>query len=152
MNRSLRKWAWTAFLALSLIACSGEATSLSEQQVVGIVWDALEPNTSSHDLSNWEVVEALLVTGREVVQHFEGDPAPGCWKDPTPPANDRIISSRTYWFVHLRARSATPLPQKGMVSPTAPPLTPEPFLRQAFFLLDAEDGQIVARHLHCVIY
>ena len=152
MNHSLRQWLLIVFLILALGACSGEVTSLSEQKVIDIAWEALEPNTSSHDISNWEVVEAQKVKGQQVAEHFEGEPAPGCWKGPTPPANDSISSSRSYWFVHMRARPATPLPEEGEVSPTAPPLMPEHFLRQAFFLLDASDGRIVARSLHCIIY
>lgn len=126
--------------------------SQSEQQIVDIAWDALAPNTSSHSLSNWEVVEVRRVTGQEVAAQFEGKPAPGCWQGPTPPANRKINLSGTYWFVEMKPQPATPLPREGTISPTAPPAIPEPFLRQALFLINVDGHQITARRLFCVIY
>ena len=83
---------------------------------------------------------------------FEGEPAPGC---PLPgeglPANEFIRADTTYWYVMLRPRAATPQAQGGEPSPTAPPLIPEPFVREARFLLDA-GGAVAARTLSCVIY
>jgi hypothetical protein len=87
---------------------------------------ALEPNTSSHDPANWELVEARQVAGQDVAAEFDDDrPGYGC---PGP----------------------TPQPDVPTLSPTAPPLVPEPPIYQAFFRVDAE-GQIVARKLFCVI-
>ena len=138
-------------LALALAACSGPTGLLSEQQVLDATWEALEPNTSSHNLANWEFAEVRQVVGREVVEQFEGEPAPGC-PGPTPPANGAISPSGGYWYVHLKRRPATPWPREGTISPTAPPAVPEPFMYQAMFLIDPADGQVVARKLYCVIY
>jgi hypothetical protein len=157
--RAHMPWPIIAGLALVLVACQllvpptpAPEGSIGEQQALDAAWNALEPNTSSHDRANWEVVEVRQVTGQEVVQEFAGEPAPGCWKGPTPPANETIDPSGTYWYVEMKPRPATPIPQKRTVSPTEPPFIPEPFTRGAQFLIDVANGQVVARKLHCVIY
>ena len=134
------------------IASPNGPDSLSEQQVVDLVWVALEPNTWSHDLSAWEAIEVRQAAGRDVAEQFEGAPASGCWQGPTPVANGVIKPSDTYWYVHMMPKPATPFPREGETSPTAPPAVPEPFLWQAFFLVDADSGVIVARKLLCVVY
>ena len=151
MANVLRIGLGTLVLALALAACLGQTSPLSEQQVRDAVWEALEPNTSSHNRANWEVAEVRQVVGREVAEQFEGKPAPGC-PGPTPPTNGAISPSSAYWYVHIKRLPATPLPQKGTISPTAPPAVPEPFMYQALFLLNVTDGQVVARKLYCVIY
>jgi len=60
-----------ACLTLALTACSAKVVPLSEQEVVDIVWHALEPNTSSHNQAAWEIVGVQGVTGREVQDLFE---------------------------------------------------------------------------------
>ena len=137
-----------------LTACSTKVTPLSEQQVVDIVWQALEPNTSSHNQAAWEIADVQAVTGQEVQDLFEGEPVPGrCAPGPKPPDNATIAPEGSYWYVQMRPRSATPRPRPTkQYSPTAPPIVPEPFVYQAHFLVDASTGQVVARKLHCVIY
>jgi hypothetical protein len=139
-------------LVLALAACSSRVASVGEQTVVRAAWNALEPNTSSHSRSNWEVVDVRRVEGREVAAQFEGDPAAGCWIGPTPSDNEQVTPSARYWLVHMRPVAVTPLPQTAAPSPTAPPRIPEPFIRQAYFLVEVDSGQVVARKLHCVIY
>ncbi len=147
------------FLAVLAVACGPgtpaqqqvqDITALTEQQVADIAWQALAPNTASGDRANWQAVEARQVKGRDVAEKFAGEAWLGCWKGPTPVPNGEIRSGADYWYVELMPQPATPLPA-ATISPTAPPLIPEPFLRQAFFLLDSE-GQVVARKLYCVIY
>ena len=79
-----------------------------------------------------------------------------CWigllDGPEPPPNGEITASADYWYVHMSPRPATPDPQKSAPSATAPPAVPEPFLRQALLLIDALDGSIAVRKLHCVVY
>jgi hypothetical protein len=116
-----------------------------------LAWRALEPNTSSHDPANWEVLDLRQVVGREIAKDFEGRPAYGC-PGPTPVANASIAGSKTYWLVQFQKRPATPPAGATPLSPTAPPNVPEPFIYQAFFLLDPGNGQVVARRLFCVIY
>jgi hypothetical protein len=125
---------------------------VDEQQVLETAWQALEPNTSSHNPANWDVVEVRQVSGQEIAEFFEGEPRSGCWMGPEPPSNGEISASGSYWYIHMQPRPATPDPQKSAPSPTAPPAIPEPFLRQAFLLIDGRDGQVIARKLFCVIY
>jgi hypothetical protein len=131
---------------------SEEMVEPGRSQVVEIVWEALEPNTSSRERSNWQVVEVRSVSGESVAERFEGDPAPGCWSGPEPPENKAVRASKTYWYVLMVPTPATPEPYPGTPSPTAPPQIPEPFLREAHFLVDPRTNEIVARKLHCVIY
>jgi len=138
-------------LALALVACSGQTDVSDEQGVLDVAWKALEPNTSSHDRGNWEVVEVRRVTGREVAEQFEGRPASAC-PGPKPPDNRTIKPSVAYWYVDMKPRLVTPIPEEGTASPTAPSRIPEPFTRRVLFLIDPADGHVVARKLHCVIY
>jgi hypothetical protein len=139
-------------LLLAGLAACGGSFSLSEAEAVDAAWQALEPNTSSHDRANWEVGDVRQVRGEDVAIDFEGGPAPGCWQGPTPPANESIRDAQNYWYVQMQPRPATPVPQQGEISPTAPPNVPEAFMYRALFLFDAGDGHLVARKLYCVIY
>jgi hypothetical protein len=138
-----------ALPAAFLAACGARSLSLSEQHLLDMAWDALEPHTSSHSQDNWEVVAVRQVNGQEVVALFQQEQPRCVW--PTPLPNERIRPSGEYWYVEMKPRPATPLPGEKL-SPTAPPRIPEPFVRQAFFLLDAVEGRVVARMLYCVIY
>ena len=125
---------------------------LPQAQVLDIVWEALDPNTSSHMRANWQVMEAQLVKGEKVAKLFEGEPVTGCWCGPTPAANREIKPANDYWYVLMTPSPATPEPFYGTPSPTAPPLIPEPFLKQVHFLTDPGSGEIIARKLICVVY
>lgn len=139
---------------LALSACITTVTPLPEQQVVDLVWEALSPNTSSHNRAAWEVVSLEAVTGRDVEDLFGAEPVPGgCVPGPRPPENAPILPDASYWYVQMKPRPATPQPQPTEhFSPTAPPIVPEPFVYHAHFLVDAGTGRIVARKLRCVIY
>lgn len=126
--------------------------SFNQEQIIDFAWDALEPNTSSHNRSSWQVKEVRMENGDEMAERFEGDPAPGCWSGPEPAENKGIKPGEEYWFVFMVPKPATSMPVMDTPSPTAPPLIPEPFLREAYFFLDKETGEIVARKLICVIY
>ena len=166
MKHRLHLYALTVVMILTIISCSiftpaddrlqevdpEEMPELSQAQAIDMVWEALEPNTSSHNRSNWQVVEAQLVPGESVVERFEGEPAPGCWSGPEPVENKDISGTKEYWYVLMVPNPATPEPFYGTASPTAPPLIPEPFLREAHFLVHPESGDIPARKLICVIY
>ena len=140
--------------APSSTPASSSPIPLSRQQVTDIVWQALDPNTSSHNQAAWEIVGVQTVTGREVQDLFEGEPVPGgCAPGPTPHDNATIALDGSYWYVQMKPRFATPRPQPAeQFSPTAPPNVPEPFVNQAHFLVDAITGQVVAHKLYCVIY
>lgn len=153
MRLSSRIFNSIACLTFALTACSPATTPPGAQQVRELTWQALEPNTSSHDRANWEFVEVKQVSGHEVIDRFTGEPAPGCWQGPPPPENAAIIYNGFYWYVDLKPRSATPLPSPTEeFSPTAPPNILEPFLYRAEFLVDTGTGLIVARKLSCSVY
>lgn len=125
---------------------------LGQSQVIDIVWDSLEPNTSSHNQSNWQVIEVEIVTGEDVIDRFEGESISGCWFGSKPPENKGINLSNKYWYVLMIPYPVTPNPFYDTPSPTAPPLIPEPFLKYAHFLIDATHGEIIARRLICIVY
>jgi hypothetical protein len=149
VRKMIKVQGWLAVvLVLVLGACAGG--TLTKQQTQDAAWQALAPNTSSGDRANWQVIQARQVKGQDVAQEFAGEPSLGCWMGPTPVPNGQIQPGADYWYVEMQPQPVTPLPGPT-VSPTAPPFVPEPFLYQAFFLLDV-DGRIVARKLYCVIY
>ena len=155
MNNTLSRFIFAAgCLTLALAACSTTTGSLSKQQLVDIAWQALEPNTTSHDQAAWQVVSVRPVTGREIRDQFAGKSvSSGCVPGPKPPENATLALDSTYWYVQFRPRAATPKPQPTeRYSPTAPPHVPEPFVVEARFLVDAKTGQVAARKLLCVIY
>ena len=155
MNNTLSRFIFAAgCLTLALAACSTRTGNLGKQQVGDIAWQALEPNTTSHDQAAWQVVSVKSVTGREVRDQFAGKPvSSGCVPGPKPPENAILALDSTYWHVQMRPRAATPKPQPTeQFSPTAPPHVPEPFVVEARFLVDAKTGQVVARKLICVVY
>lgn len=143
-------------IVLLTAACrgpAGDGHALTQQQALEAAWIALEPNTSSHERANWEVVSVERVQGRDVAGDFEGGPAPGCFTGPTPAPNPPIDPAATYWHVAMQPVAATSLPvATEFYSPTAPPRIPEPFVREAQFLIDSTDGSLVAIRLGCVIY
>jgi hypothetical protein len=147
-----------AVLALALVlvlAACGSGTEapgpvgLDRDRASDIAWEALEPNTASHDRANWAVVEARRASGQSVAEEFEGWTFYGACGGPAPSPNREIEPSETYWYVEMRPQPATP--SGPSMSPTAPPLVPEPFMFRALFLID-ESGQVIARMLACVVY
>ena len=144
---------------LSLAACAAESEpsatpepgppGLDRDSASNIAWEALEPNTRSHDRANWAVIEVRRVSGQSVAAEFEGEIIYGYCGGPEPPLNGEIEPSETYWFVEMRPQPATP--SGPSISPTAPPLVPEPFLHRALLLID-DGGQVIARMLACVVY
>jgi hypothetical protein len=138
-------------LVVSGVSCSVHARDIDQDDAEATVWAVLEPYTASHERANWQISEPFHVVGQEIAQEFEGDPAPGCL-GPEPPANPEVDPTAPYLYVEVKPRPATPLPEVGESSPTAPPSVPEPFLRRALFLLDSTTGRIYARKLFCIIY
>lgn len=134
---------------LFLVACADSGSSLDEQQVTDLAWADLSPHTSSKDREQWQTIEVRRVRGDKVAGEFEGRAAPGC-PGPEVPDNDTIQAGSSYWYVQFKPLPATPS-SRPTLSPTAPPFIPEPFVREAHFLLD-DEGRIVARSLHCIIY
>ena len=146
-------------LILLLAACSaGTGTpgspelgppDLDQDRASDIAWEALEPNTRSRDRANWAVLEVRAVSGQSAAEESEEWTYHGACGGPEPPPNGEIDPSKNYWYVEFRPAPATP--SGPSMSPTAPPLVPEPFMHRALFLID-ESGRVVARMLACVVY
>jgi hypothetical protein len=146
----------TAFaLALLLSACATPTPPpLGETQAVDLAWQALKPNSSSGDFAAWEVAQAEIVTGNSVLQQFEfeTDPLLGC-NGPLLRENEPIGSDVEYWYVHMRPLYATPIPVPSEeYSATAPPNVPEPFIQDAYFLIDLTTKEVTHQSLWCVVY
>jgi hypothetical protein len=152
MARNLHLVYGIIVLALGLVACGNENVVPSEQQVRDLAWQALEPNTSSHNRDAWEIIEIKKVVGREIASQFEDAKNPDWCPGPAIVTNDIIDPIGIYWYVHLEPRFATSLPPQRTMSPTEPALIPEPWISKAIFLIDATYGRMVARILNCVVY
>jgi hypothetical protein len=138
-------------LTTSLTACLNQSDTLGAQQALDIVWEDLEPHTSSKDRQKWEIGDARQVDGRDVVEEFANTTSAYC-PGPPIPDNQPIQLSGEYWYILVLPHPATPMPQEGETSPTAPPAIPEPFVREAAYLIDIFEGKIVARRLNCIAY
>jgi hypothetical protein len=143
-------------LILSLVGCTIPKLPPNEQQVRDLAWQEVNPYTLSHNRDSWEIIEIKKVIGRDIVgqfenEHFSGGYFYGCWEGPTIIApNSGIEPFKSYWYVQMEPRPATPLPQHQTVSSTEIPIIPEPFMFKALFLIDVTNGRVVARNLYCV--
>jgi hypothetical protein len=137
-----------AILLIALVGC--ESPTATPQSAIDAAWTALDPVTTSHNRANFEPVEVLQVTGKEVEKTFANQKTnASCWGTRVP-ANSSIGADTQYWFVHLAHRAMTPMPATR-VSPTQPPAIPDWNIPEAFFLIDAHSGQVVARIIPCVV-
>ncbi len=118
-----------------------QAASFQPANVEKIAWEALEPNTSSHDRSNWKVVEVQSVQGAQVAEEFDAWVFYGYCPGPEPPRNQTVDPGQTYWLARFEALRATPAVTP--LSPTAPPAIPEPFLYQAGFFDPPGHSQVL---------
>lgn len=141
---------FTAALAImggALSACIQQPKRLTQERVLTIVWEDLRPLTSTQNRSNWESTQISLVSGREVVSEFSALPYQQC-PGPALPENQPIRASSRYWLVKV-----APLPPSMMSTDGAPTLeeniVPEPLIQQAYYLVDAISGEIIARRLFC---
>ena len=146
---------WPLLLALALAACVGKSARLSEEKAIDIAWGTLEPYTSSHELSDWEVIEARKVSGQEaqeVADSLADRSGPGCIR-PDEPAKAEVSPSGTYWLIRMQARPATPVPREESLGTTAQPPVPEPLADSATFLIGGDSRDVVASTVFCpVVY
>ena len=141
-----------AFLTLFLLtSCITQTTRLGQDQAVDIAWDALRPNTTSGKSDNWQVSEALRVTGRDVVNEFADARFTNC-PGPMPPENKAIKASSEYWYIKVVPVPITPVPQGSEITTTNPPSIPEPFIKEVLMLIDVFSGQVAARKFTCLAY
>lgn len=153
--RRLIRFAFCLLMLTVSVACTSHAVELDEERAAELAWQALQPNTSSRNRAAWQITLIEQVSGTDTTEQFSSEAAAGgCVPGPAVPANQEINPQATYWHVQFQPLPATPLsPEEGeMMSATAPPRIPEPFLYRADLLLEAESGKVVARRLYCVIY
>jgi hypothetical protein len=129
-------------------ACTIQKQHLGQQQALEIAWKALEPNSLSHDAESWEINEARKVTGGQVVKEFSMPSRENC-PGPKLPDNQPIKVSSEYWYIKVLPHPQVWRPQKDTAAPRSLPITPEPNIKSAIFLIDMYSGEVVARKLLC---
>jgi hypothetical protein len=138
-------------LALLLVSCLDQTETVNAQEALDITWRTLKPYSSSKDRDKWEISELRKVAGRDVVSEFAEINFAYC-PGPAPKENQAIKPTGRYWYIVVQPHPATPMPPVGETSPTAPPNIPEPFVREASFLIDMFDGTLIAVKMNCVVY
>jgi hypothetical protein len=136
-------------LAGLLTACVEQSRALRQQDAIELAWKTLDPNTISHNREDWEIHEAAMVYGKDVVNVFaNGHTIKEC-PGPEIPENLPIKTSSQYWYIlvvpHPQAMRPLPAPNSATLAPTVP----EPNFQEAAFLIDIYDGNVVARKLIC---
>jgi len=129
-------------------ACIDQPQRLGQQKALEIAWQALNPNTVSHDAESWEINEARKVQGGEVVSEFAMPGRDNC-PGPKSPDNQPIKVSSEYWFIKVQPHPQVFRPQKDTAAPNSAPIIPEPHIQTALFLIDMYSGEVVARKLTC---
>jgi len=138
-------------LLVAFTSCVEQSQKIGYQQALDTAWNALLINTSSQARENWEIADARVVQGRDVVGEFANARFGNC-PGPRPPENLAIKHTDEYWYIKGIPTPATPFPMDSPTSETSPPSIPEPLLREAIFLIDIYSGNIVARSYSCVEY
>lgn len=148
----MKAWGRISFLlCLALLAdCSPATSSITEPQAIDIAWQTLEPYTNSHQRGYWQAAEVQTVTGKDLPVVFQKPRDEYCFGS-RKPAGEEISSAGRYWFIEMRPIPATAIPETPL-SPTAPPRKPEPFIPQAFFLIDRTSGSVAGFRIQCVVY
>jgi hypothetical protein len=145
---------WMALLIMVLLsACIGGRTPpVSQGEAERIAWEILKPFTDSQDRSNWAVQDTQIIKGDALPEAFQNEREETCfqWYSADPPPPENIRPTATYWLVEFAPLPATA--QGTPLSSTAPPRIPEPFVRQAFLLIDSTTGQVDGFRLRCIIY
>jgi hypothetical protein len=134
----------TTRASLEPIIRQGEAEALA--------WQALQPYTHSRDRANWAIQQTQIIQGDTLPAPLQKERDETCFRtySTQPPPPENIQPSFKYWLVIF-----VPLPATAQVTPlsvTAPPRIPEPFVRQAYILIEANTGKLGAFRLSCVIY
>lgn len=131
-----------------LTACIDQPPRLSQQQALDIAWQALQPNTTSTNRGDWDIIEVKRVTGGEVVQEFALSRSNNC-PGPIPPDNQAIKITSEYWYVKTFPHALVAAARKGTTATNDQAPRSTPAVHEATFLIDIFNGQVVARKLTC---
>jgi hypothetical protein len=149
MKHALGKAILILSSVLLLSACIEQTRALRQQDAIETAWKTLDPNTISHNREDWEIHEAAIVYGKDVVKVFSNGHTIKACPGPAVPENLPIKTSSQYWYImvvpHPQAMRPLPPPNSATVMPTIP----EPNFKEAAFLIDIYDGDVVARKLIC---
>lgn len=129
-------------------ACVQTGKSLGQQEALEIAWSALKPNTISKNRDYWEIHEARIVHGKDVVGDFSAVQHVNC-AGPMLPENKPIKISTEYWYIKVVPHPEVVRKDKGTDSAEKVTIVPEPAIQEAYFLIDLFNGGIVARRLVC---
>ena len=149
MKFALRIAPLTIILTDLLAGCVKHNKTLGQQDAIEVAWKALDPHTISHNRQDWEIHEASIVYGKDIVRVFTNNhtikecPGPGI------PENQPIKNSSQYWYIRVLPHPEVNRPLPSPNSATLVPIIPEPSYLEAAFLIDIYDGDIVAQNLIC---
>jgi hypothetical protein len=148
MKKTLNLLALIIIATCLLPACNKNNHTLGQQDALEIAWKTLDPNTISHNREDWEIHKAQKVYGKDVVNEFASARFVNC-PGPEIPENMPIKITSEYWYVKVVPHPEALRAQKGTNSAELVPVVPEPNIKEATFLIDAYDGNVIARKLVC---
>lgn len=131
-----------------MAACIQGGRSLRQQEALEIAWAALKPNTLSQNRDYWEIHEARIVYGKDVVTDFSAIQRMNC-PGPMLPENKPIKISTEYWYIKVVPHPEVVRNEEETGSNKKITIVPEPNIQEAYFLIDVYNGGIVARRLVC---
>jgi hypothetical protein len=135
-------------LIFPLASCVERNQDLGQQEALEIAWDMLDPNTESHNRDDWEIHEAKIIYGQDVVAEFMDMRFSNC-PGPAIPENQPIKGTSQYWYIKVVPHPEAMRRDKSTESSELVSVIPEPKINEASFLIDIYSGQVIARHLVC---
>jgi len=136
------------FVTPNLAGCIENEKSINQQEALEFVWQALDPNTMSHNREDWEIHAADRVYGKDVVSEFAAIHRVNC-PGPSIPENKPIKITAEYWYIKVVPHPEALRRQQGTSSPELVPVVPEPNIEEAVFLIDLFNGDVIARKILC---
>ncbi len=148
MKKTLNLTVLMMILSILISACTDHARMLGQQDALEIAWKTLDPNTVAHNRDDWEIRNAEKVYGKDVVKEFASTRNINC-PGPEIPENMPIKITSEYWYIKVLPHPQALRPLNGSDSTVLITVVPEPNIKEATFLIDVYDGNVVARNLIC---
>lgn len=141
---------WFLIIAVFFLigGCIERNSDLGQQEALEIAWDTLKPNTESHNRDDWEIHQAQVIYGQDVISEFMDMRFSNC-PGPAIPENKPIKGSSKYWYIKVVPHPEAMRRDKSTDSAELVPVVPEPKIQEASFLVDIYSGEVIARHLVC---
>ncbi len=144
----LIKYLFIFSILFPAVGCVERNQNLGQQEALEIAWDTLNPNTKSHNRDDWEIHEARVIYGQDVVNEFMDMRFSNC-PGPAVSENLPIKGSSQYWYIKVLPHPEALRRDKSTNSAELVTVVPEPKINEASFLVDIYSGQVIARHLVC---